>query len=192
MIPLLIVRHAPTEWNAQGRIQGRTDVPLSETGRQLAASWRLPAGWEAADCVASPVLRTMETARLLGFDPVPEPALIEMSWGDWEGQRLADIRAAGGEAVAANEAACLDLRPPGGESPRDVQARLLPWLAGLRGPTVAVSHKGVLRALYALATGWTMTGKPPQKLLPFAAQAFRVDGSRVKVQELNIALGPSR
>jgi probable phosphoglycerate mutase len=54
--------------------------------------------------------------------------------------------------MTQNEAAGLDFRPPGGESPRDVQERLKPYLASLAGPTIAVTHKGVLRALYALAT----------------------------------------
>ena len=55
--------------------------------------------------------------------------------------------------MSENEAAGLDFRPAGGESPRDVQDRLLPWLAGLRGPTVAVTHKGVIRALYCPGHG---------------------------------------
>ena len=98
----------------------------------------------------------METARLLGLDPKPEPRLIEMAWGEWEGQeprrRCAPSSAT---AMAENEARGLDFRPPGGESPRDVQARLRPLLAELERPTIFVTHKGVLRALYALATGWT-------------------------------------
>ena len=93
--------------------------------------------------------------------------------------------------MAENEARGLDFRPPGGESPRDVQARLRPLLARLDGRTIFVTHKGVLRALYALATGWTMTGKPPQKLLDGRAHAFAVapDGTP-SVAELNIPLEP--
>ena len=66
-------------------------------------------------------------------------------------------------AMIENEARGLDFRPPGGESPRDVQARLRPFLESLRDPTIAVTHKGVLRALYALATGWTMERKAPRQ-----------------------------
>ena len=58
-----------------------------------------------------------------------EPRLVEMDWGDYEGYTLAELRAARGVDLAANEARGLDFRPPGGESPRDVQARLAPLLA---------------------------------------------------------------
>ena len=140
-------------------------------------------------CLASPLIRAMETARLLGLDPRPEPRLIEMAWGEWEGRRLKELRAELGEALATNEARGLDFRPPGGESPRDVQDRLHPLLNSLTRATVFVTHKGVLRALYALATGWSMTEKGPDKLRDGAAHAFRLDADgRAAVEKLNIPL----
>ena len=83
-----------------------------------------------------------------------------MDWGDWEGARLADLRAADPPGMAANEARGLDFRPAGGESPRELQERLRPWLADCAAAgaaSLAVCHKGVIRALFALATGWDMT-----------------------------------
>jgi probable phosphoglycerate mutase len=131
----------------------------------------------------------METAKLLGLDPRPEAALIEMSWGAWEGKRLAELRAEIGEEMAENEARGLDFRPDGGESPRDVQARLRPFLAALGGPTIAVTHKGVMRALYAAASGWPMTGKPPEKLDMTRAHVFEVSPiGEPRPGALNIAL----
>jgi probable phosphoglycerate mutase len=193
MIDLLVIRHGPTDWNEAGLIQGRTDRLLSEAGRAEVGAWRLPPGWEAARCLASPLARTMDTARLLGLQPIPEPRLFEMAWGAWEGGSLATLRGELGAAMRENEARGLDFRPVGGESPRDVQARLRPWLAELAGPTVAVTHKGVLRALYAMASGWTMTGKAGQKLLPACAHHFRVDShGNPTVAELNMALMASR
>ena len=189
MIPLLVVRHGPTDWNEAGLIQGRTDRALSEAGRAQTRAMRLPAGWADARCLSSPLVRAMETAKLLSLDPSPEPRLIEMAWGEWEGQNLAALREKLGAAMAENEAKGLDFRPPGGESPRDVQARVRPLLRELTGRTIFVTHKGVLRALYALATGWTMTAKAPQKLLNGRAHAFAIcaDGAP-SVVELNIAL----
>ncbi len=189
MTPLLVIQHAPTEWNEAGRIQGRADPPLSDAGRSWLTDVQMPDGWEDAVCLSSPLQRAIETARLLGLDPRPEPALIEMDWGDWEGRRLPDLRAALGAEMTENEARGLDFRPPGGESPRDVQARVLPLLLTLSAPTVLVTHKGVLRALYALATGWDMTGKPPHKLLDRHAHQFVLAGDMVIVHELNLALG---
>jgi probable phosphoglycerate mutase len=134
----------------------------------------------------------METARLLGLNPMPEPRLIEMAWGEWEGRRLKDLRAELGATMTENEAHGLDFRPPGGESPRDVQKRLRPLLASLAGPTVFVTHKGVLRALYALATGWSMTEKGPDKLRDGMVHAFRLTDGEPAVEKLNIPLGRGR
>ena len=189
MIPLLLIRHGTTDWNALGRIQGRTDRPLDASGSAAIRAAVLPPGWASAACYASPLKRAMETAHLLGLRPIPEPGLIEMAWGEWEGQRLSDLRAELGDAMRANEARGLDFRPPGGESPRDVQQRLRPVLKNLAGPAIFVTHKGVLRALYALATGWSMAEKGPDKLRDGTAQAFQVaaDGTP-EVQRLNIPL----
>src|SRR3546814_14767208 len=104
-----------------------------------------------------------------------ESRLVETDWGAWEGRTLAELRADLGAGMAANEARGLDFRPPGGESPRDVQDRLRPLLAELADAgedVVAVTHTGVLRALYALASGWAMRGKPATKLAVACAPAF--------------------
>src|SRR6185436_1480527 len=139
-----------TDWNRKGIIQGHTNHPLSKDAREELARLCLPAGWSASECLASPLQRASETARLLGLSPRSEPRLIEMDWGEWEGKTLVELRAENGEAMASNEAKGLDFHPPGGESPRDVQHRLRPLLADLHDPTIFVTHKGVLRALYAL------------------------------------------
>jgi len=168
MTPLLLIRHGATAWNAAGRIQGRTDVPLSPRGRREVAAWRLPEAWQDARWLASPLGRARDTAALLTDQPVAvDPRLGEMDWGAWEGQRLTALRAAAPEAMAQNEARGLDFRPPGGESPRDVCARLAELIAELAAaptPVVAVTHKGVMRAALVLATGWDMLGKPPHRL----------------------------
>lgn len=191
--PLVVLRHGPTDWNEAGRIQGRSDRPLSEAGRALVARWRLPDGLDRWSWFASPLGRARETAALLGHeDARVEAALIEMHWGAWEGWQLDQLRARDPEAMADNEARGLDFRPGGGESPRDVQKRLTPWLARLakmRQPSVAVCHKGVIRALYALTSGWDMCGKPPEKLRDNCVHRFAVaDGGGVALDRLNIPL----
>ena len=193
MTPLILIRHAPTAWNARGLIQGRTDVPLGAAGRQRAAAWRPPA--EAVDCdwLSSPLARARATAEVMAGRTVPvDDRLAEMSWGAWEGRRLADLRAELGHGMSGLEALGLDFRPPGGESPRDVQSRLRPLLAELaarRRTTLAVTHKGVIRAVYAAATGWDMTGKPPHRLRSEAAQVFLLDAAGApRIARLNQGL----
>src|SRR5690606_13486332 len=104
---------------------------------------RLPPELSAARCYASPLRRAQETAALLRLVVATEPRLIEMSFGRYEGRTRDELRADPDEAMAENEAKGLDFRPPGGESPREVQARLQPWFAELAeagGAHVAVTH----------------------------------------------------
>jgi probable phosphoglycerate mutase len=165
---LLLIRHGATEWNEARRLQGRADLGLSPRGRAEVLSWRLPPDWKEACWLSSPLRRARETAVLLTAAPVEvEPRLIEMDWGAFEGRTLAELRADDPAGMAANEARGLDFRPPGGESPREVAERfrhLAADLADAPEPVIAVTHKGVVRAGLALATGWTMATKPPVRL----------------------------
>jgi probable phosphoglycerate mutase len=194
--PLVLLRHGPTLWNEEKRLQGRSDVPLSEAGRETVKRWRLPAELEGYRWLVSPLGRARETADLLGIEaPEVEPLLIEMSWGGWEGRRLPILRLEEGEAMAREEARGLDMQPPEGESPRQVQERLKPLLARLARegrPSAAVCHRGVIRALYALAKGWDMTGKPPEKIRSGGLHRFLLDAEgRPSLLSLNEPLEPT-
>ena len=193
-VPLVAIRHAPTEWNAAKRLQGRTDVALDEEGVAVAARWRIDPMWAGYRILSSPLQRARMTAAILFPDAEVgvDRRLTEMDFGTWEGQNLAELRAEPGSDAAVREALGLDFKAPNGESPREVQARIQPLLARLaelRRPTVLVTHKAVIRALYALASGWTMIGKPPTKLRPNCAQLFRLgpDGAPA-VERLNLSL----
>lgn len=196
MVALALIRHAPTEWNAAARIQGRTDIELSAEGRARVKSWALPPELDGFTWVCSPLKRAMQTARLLGApaDCPTDPRLLEADWGDWEGRSLPELRAELGEEMVRNEARGLDLRPPGGESPRQVRDRLRAFVKDIAGggrDTVAVSHNGVLRAGYSLATGWDFKSKPEDKLVWGAAYLYDAapDGG-LTVRQLNISLTP--
>jgi probable phosphoglycerate mutase len=182
-----LLRHGDTAWSAEGRIQGRSDPPLSGEGRASLKALRLPAACRGMRIVTSPLVRCVETATLLGAAHAPrEPRLAEMAWGAWEGRRLDELRTELGEAMRENEARGLDFRPEGGESPREVLARVSPWLATLAEPTLAVTHRGVIRAVLSAATGWDMRGKPPAKLDWNAFHLFRVEEGRPRVERLNL------
>jgi len=201
MTPLVLIRHGATQWNLDGRIQGRADPPLAPQGRAAVSAWRLPPDMAGAPgmggwvWLTSPLARARETAALLHAAPVSvEPALIEMDWGVWEGRRLAELRSEGGQDMAAREARGLDFRPPGGETPREVRARLRPLLERLEAAgqaTIAVTHKGVIRALYTLASGWDMTGRPPEKLHDACAHHFQLcPDVTPDIVQLNLPLVP--
>lgn len=198
MISIALLRHGPTQWNAEGRLQGRRDTELSDSGREMIGDWRLPEPWAGAAIVSSPLQRCLDTIHILrtthgdlGSHSIDE-RFIEADWGTWEGRTLSDVRNEQGAAMAANEANGLDFRPEGGESPRDVQVRLLPALAELaqqREDHLVVVHRGIIRAVYALATGWDMRTDPPDKLSRQALQVFTLsDDGHPAVADLNVRL----
>ena len=195
MTLLVMLRHGQTQWSQERRIQGRTDVPLNDAGRAAMAGRRLAEGFGALHVASSPLRRCVETAQILGLRNVQlEPRLAEMSWGEWEGRKLSELRAEYGDAMAANEARGLDFTPPQGESPRQVLARVNTWLAEIAAagrPTLAVCHRGVIRVVFASAYAWDMLGKPPAILDWDALHVFELDhAGKPVVLRLNFPLAP--
>lgn len=192
MTLVAFMRHGPTAWNGAKRLQGRADIGLTARTREFLKARRIPHEFDGWPVLCSPLKRCRETAELLGLEHAIEPRLVEMSWGDYEGRTMAEIRAELGPELAANEARGLDFRPPNGESPRMVFDRVMPLLAEIAKigrDTLCVTHRGVFRTVYARARGWDMTGDPPDKLDLYAMHLVRVagDGTPALV-ELNLAL----
>ena len=192
MTRLALIRHGITDWNLEKRIQGRIDQPLNESGRRQMQQLNLPPEYRDDHCYCSPLKRALETAELLGLDFRVVPALIEMHWGDWEGEVLKPLRKQLGDAMRDNERRGLDFCPPGGESPRQVQARLQPWLLDLAASgenAVAVVHKGIIRCVYALACNWDMCGESPVDFAWDAIHQFELDDSgKLLIQYRSVAL----
>jgi len=193
-VAVAILRHAPTVWNAAGRLQGLTDIPLSPEGERAARTWRLPPPADGWRRMCSPLQRARRTAELVRPSaPVfVDSRLREMSFGVWEGKSIAELRSEGGERFAAAERLGLDFHPPGGESPRQAMDRVGGWLRDVAQdgePVVAVSHKAAIRALLALATDWDMTGRQPLKLDWRCLHFFSVQGDgRVTLDRPNVPL----
>jgi len=188
-----ILRHAPTAWNGEGRLQGATDIPLGATGEAVAKAWRLPAPADGWKRLCSPLQRARRTAELVqpSAPVVVDSRLREMSFGIWEGKSVAQLRAEGGERFADAERLGLDFHPPGGESPRQVMERIEGWTAEIAttgAPVVAVTHKAAIRALLALATGWDMTGRQPVKLDWRCLHFFTARGDDVALVRPNVPL----
>tara|TARA_R110000737_G_scaffold155683_2_gene184550 strand:- start:4393 stop:4974 length:582 start_codon:yes stop_codon:yes gene_type:complete len=162
MIRLALLRHGHTAWNRAHRIQGRTDIPLDDQAVAGLRALRLPAPWDSAALWSSPLQRAAHTAELVaGRMPRTDPALMEMDWGDWEGQHGSDLRADPASGFRDIEDWGWDYAPPGGESPAHLRARLVPWANALTRDSVAVCHIGVMRVLLAHATGWGFDGPAP-------------------------------
>ena len=133
---LYLVRHGETEWNADNRVQGSIDIPLSPKGRQQA-------GW-LVKCMArmhrpdmtfsSDLCRAKETADILtsglgAGSPVQDPLLREINCGRWESLFIPDLEK---DFPREYEAWRLDagFKCPGGESVEDVKKRIEAFFAG--------------------------------------------------------------
>ncbi|MGM0586155.1 MAG: histidine phosphatase family protein [Pseudomonadota bacterium] len=177
MIEIGLLRHFPTRWNAEGRLQGRADIPLSEEGRAALARRRLPERWRGLPVIASPLSRARETAEALAEGPVTlDPRLVEMDMGDWEGRIGAELLADPACPYCAVDSWGWDFRPPNGESPAEIVARLRPLLAELSAPCLLVTHRGVMRAVLALATGWNYDRPEPFRIKRAAVHPVRLEG----------------
>jgi probable phosphoglycerate mutase len=165
-IEIGLVRHFPTEWNAEGRLQGHTDIPLSAEGRAELGRARLPERWRGCKVIASPLSRAWETAQHLAESGPPraDERLREMRFGDWEGRIGAELLADPACPYRPLEAWGWDFTPPGGESPREMLARALEVIGACTEPTVIVSHRGLMRSLLGAATGWGYDGPMPFKV----------------------------
>ena len=190
---IAFLRHGPTDWNEEGRIQGRIDMPLSAPGREKMAGLLPPARFEHARAFTSPLGRARETAALLGYpNAVPDERLSEHHWGEWEGLTREEILARDGADCFERAGTAADFTPKGGESTRDLLARVASFIADVgRGESdaIAIAHRGVLRSAYTLATGWNMLAPMPEKLDLSGALILEVvaDGA-LQVAEMNVPL----
>ena len=162
---LYVIRHGQTDYNREERLQGARDIPLNDTGRgQARANGRTLASLADLehplaqfDWVSSPLGRTRETMELVrqaaGLEPGlyrTDPLLIELSFGDWEGQTLDEVAVHAPHLIEEREQGKWDFRPPGdrAESYAMLAERVDRFLATINGPTICVAHGGVVRALF--------------------------------------------
>lgn len=162
---LVLVRHGETFWNAEQRLQGHADAPLSPRGIEQARSFAHYARALAPKGVVSSDLgRCRETARLLGFRDVPADArLRELNMGDWTGRTKPELIAAHPDEYWAWRAG--RHYPANGETLEDFRSRvaegLRDWLQRTDGDLLAVVHSGVVRAALE-----AFLGISPDKLVP--------------------------
>lgn len=153
---IYITRHGETEWNVAGRIQGHTDVPLSERGREQAGMLATRLASAPIDAVySSDLARAAETAKVaLGGRDIPitlTEQLREYHKGVFEGLTEAEYREKYPELYEPSMANDLDFAPPGGESIRETSVRLAGIVQQIKDAhmdqrALIVGHGGSLRA----------------------------------------------
>jgi broad specificity phosphatase PhoE len=157
MVQVVLVRHGETEWSRDMRHTGRTDIPLTDAGREQATMLRAPLSlWSFTRIDSSPLSRARETCRLAGLGDRERvtDALLEWDYGEYEGITTKEIREGRPDWFLWRDGC------PGGETAEDVGARLDPLVAELKsaeGDVALFAHGHVLRVL---AARWL--GLPPQ------------------------------
>jgi broad specificity phosphatase PhoE len=146
-VEVWLLRHAETEWSRSGRHTGRTDVPLTDEGRERARALReRVGGHDFALVLSSPLSRARDTAGLAGLTPELRDDLLEFDYGDYEGITTAQIRETRPDWYLWRDGS------PSGEMPDDVGRRVDRVIAeALRadGDVAIFAHGHVLRALSA-------------------------------------------
>jgi probable phosphoglycerate mutase len=144
-----LARHGETAWSVSGQHTGLTDLPLTQRGERNARRLgeRL-AGARFAKVLTSPLQRAARTCELAGFGALAEadPDLVEWNYGEYEGRRTSEIRAARPDWQLFRDGC------PGGESPHQVGARAdraIARVRAVRGDVLVFSSGHFLRVLAA-------------------------------------------
>lgn len=194
---ILLIRHGETAWNAEHRIQGLLDVPLSNTGIWQAARLAERLADETLDAVvASDLARAWLTAQPLaqrhGLEPVAEPRVRERDFGSFQGHTVDEIAQRWPDEFRAWRARDPAWALPGGESGDEFIARVLAALHDIAvehaGRTVAVvTHGGVLDVAYRRARSLSWDAPREHQMLNAAINRLSVATKPLRLTVLDWA-----
>ena len=199
MTRLILIRHGQTVWHSDGveRAEGRAEVDLDEVGvRQARATAARLSAWEISAIYSSPLKRAFSTASILavrrGLAAQPEPGLIDIDYGRWQGMTHPEAK--------ADDPKAYDLwlkRPdqvtfPGGEGLADVRKRAVSAVETLTSrhanqTVVLVSHKVVIKVLLCHFLGLADTHFWRFQQGFCAVNVVEVDGGSATVHLINDA-----
>ncbi|OGP57802.1 MAG: hypothetical protein A2162_07455 [Deltaproteobacteria bacterium RBG_13_52_11b] len=157
MTSIYLVRHGQTAWNKEEIFRGRSDVPLDETGRKQAErAGEYLKGIDVHAIYSSPLARARETALRIAssfsLEVQPLPGIIDMSFGEWEGRSLAEVRRTEGDLYRQWRERPHRVKFPGGESLEEVRDRAMAALEELirrhsEKNLILVSHRVVNKVI---------------------------------------------
>lgn len=161
MKTLVFLRHGETEWNAQGRYQGQTDILLNDEGRSQAQDAARRWGHTEFDAaIVSPLARAHETGRIILGDRdlrlVTVDGIKETHGGDWEGLVFTEIAEQWPDEHAAFRLPAIDAGPVGGETPRESGTRTANAVVEALNDAdvlLVISHGNTMRAAAHLLSG---------------------------------------
>jgi broad specificity phosphatase PhoE len=158
---LILVRHGETEWNRVERFRGRADVPLNATGlaQAEATARRIAHTWQPVAIFASPLSRAVQTAeaiaRQCGLAAEPQPDLIDIDFGQWQGLTPGQVGEQWPELLARWYTAPHTVEIPDGETLAQLRMRAMAVVSALieryRGQTILLVGHTVLNRVLLLA-----------------------------------------
>ena len=165
MTVFIITRHGTTDWNRQGKMQGVSDIPLSEEGRTQAEKLSKRLSEESIDAAYTSMLqRAYATAeKVLSNHPHVSlnrtPILDEMDWGTWEGRTLEEIKKDAPHLLDQRDKEKFSFAPPGGKSPKFLKERIIPFVEMLiemhpDQTILIVGHNGINRVFVGSLLDW--------------------------------------
>lgn len=166
-----LVRHGETAWSLSGQHTGRTDIPLTPRGEQVAAALKPRLATRSfAKVFTSPLIRARRTCELAGFGDlaVDDPDLLEWDYGQYEGRRTTEIIAERPDWKPFEDGS------PGGETLTQVAARadsVVARLRALNADALLFAHRDILRVVVARWAG----------LQAVEAQRFYMDPASISV-----------
>ena len=191
---VFLVRHGESLWNAEGRLQGQADPPLSPRGveqaRALAEAFRAR---PLAASYTSPLARAHATATAIGaphdLRPRVEAALREIHLGSWQGVKPATLHADMRASYQVWRVDPVAVTPPGGEAARAVLARVAPVLDAIvaahpDATVVVVTHSIVGRVVLCHLLGAGLDLVPRLKLKQASIALMRLDGDGAGLERL--------
>ncbi|TJZ57089.1 histidine phosphatase family protein [Streptomyces piniterrae] len=197
MTDFILVRHGETVWHAENRYAGRTDVPLTDHGREQAATL---ANWATtADLTAvwsSPLSRARLTAgpaaEACGLTPRIDERLYELDFGQGEGLTRDEMRHRFPQQLDAFLADPVEHHLPGGEDPRRAAGRAAACLADIarehpHGRILLVAHSTLVRVLLCHLLGIPLADyrRVFPELHNGALTEIRVEDGRTALLRLN-------
>ena len=187
MTRFIIARHGTTGWNGQGKMQGTSDIPLSEEGKAQAEKLSKRLREESIDAAYTSMLqRAHATAdKVLSHHPHVSlnktPVLNEMDWGTWEGRTLDEINKDVPHLLKQREEQKFHFAPPGGESPSSLKERIIPFVEMLRDlhpdqTVLIIGHNGINRVLIGALLEWNDEKISKTSLENTSVTIIHVDG----------------
>lgn len=196
---LFFVRHGQTEWNAEQRMQGQANSPLTPTGRKHARqSGQFLAQFPIDFMYVSPLGRVQQTLSCVQeYVDAPwenDERLREWHCGEWSGHLYKDLRHKWPEDWAKWQKDRYRMRPPGGENYPDMFARVAPFIEGLgatKGEHIAILSHGMIgrimiSSLMGLQPGQTMRMRQANNVVI----RLQIDAGKVEADHFVAGKGP--